>query len=443
MTPRYSSALLAAYVDEFLRESDRLSREGHGPRSYQHDIARDVLPGHHAPVHFNRLLKGVRCLTRQHVADTIEACRTALSLQVDGEREQDKDVHILAFERRVCRSLHLPSQGSVTPSEFLIDRIADNLRTPEDLRFADLIEWRDGTMGFVTQLPALQRRSLAFLEELVPQIAHRGDDASRIRLLHIAISLAMLNHPGQKGHERAIRLASQAGEYAQLSRLCVSTSPSDDIAAAGARLITQLHWLRVLPTLDSPSNYMKYLLRQVSLPMAVWSTVEPHISLAADYACRYARIAPQSPDALKKRCSVVSMKARLMAATGQPSLIREADRLHDQSREGVEQLFEPYGLLYPIVRALATHDRRGAIAACEQARDVSLRFTNNSSQRAFSALLVQLTALGGSPPLADREAQTLAREAVESESLRYQFSHVFDATQVCKHLGRFGARNVL
>ena len=348
----------------------------------------------------------------------------ALRAQYRACNEPFPDAKASAFEKGVCKQLGMVCADYVTVEDFRTDRRIELASNLADLGLPDILEWRQDQFGFAADLASVQDRSVALLESLLPAISQSSVER-RLRLLHFAVSIACLNHPGSKRHEEAIQLAAKAADLAGLHEILATKHRRAEIHVEAFRLSLHLKTSFFIPTLNSPTNYMQYLLRGRRMTAGTWASIERHVDEAIVVADAMVKINPGCQRALRERISTLTMKARLLAALGDSASLSEADRLYKRSCADEERLQVPYGFLYPIVRDVARGKPRLAILKTEKAVAAFQTTGNHAATRAFAALLVHLTEKATTRMTNDRSLLALANEAAKSPAIQYQHSHVF------------------
>lgn len=444
MEDTFSRSLLSAFVSAFIAESHRLARRRgvDDSRFFQYHIGHAVLDTEserNAKIHFSQMLRphSRQRIRAEHVERALAECRRLLRNQLRGLSVRSPDLELARIERDICSSLRL--KGAVASvDDFRQARLLETAKSPEDFGFVDVIAWRDGTMGFVERLRQHQDRSLVVLQELTTQIAIITDIRRKIELMHAALAIASINHPGSRHHTAITDLALQAEAAAGLTRLANSPSTPEDVRERAAFLNYHLHQLFVLPTLDSPFNCMRLALANTRLDSQKCAAATMHLDQIIAWASYRAWANPSDTRAIRERSSALSSKARLYLATGNRGLQREADRLHKESLVGIERLSQPYGLLYPIYNDVLKKDHRNALRRCEESIALCLSREDHSSAGAFAALFVHLSAVHSGSPTSRKWVRDIARTAVSSPSACYQFSHVFEARPVSRLLRGLG-----
>jgi hypothetical protein len=427
MAEALNKSLLRAFANEFVSHSESLSFHSFA----EANIAAKAFPNSSRANAKSRLSAALspagRPLTRGLARSVLEGCRKALQAQYAalGKFETAAD----QFESAICRKMNF-SANRATPHDFRADRLLESVRRPEDLGFPDLMEWLDGSYQAAARLNDLQRHSIEMLREIIPLISRAESDERRLDLLQIAISIAAVHHPGTRWHELAYNMTNSAADNARLFSLANSYGVAESLKQRAHRLMLYLHFIRLSPTLDSPTNYARSILNGRRLDMSTWHDIRFYLEQAILSAERQLVIDPNNVQAVRERSSVISMKARLLAATGDPAALREADHLHELSLDGIEKVPFPYGLAYPIVKDIVQGRIRCAIQKCEAAIAANEMAGKSMSTNAFAALYFHLTAIHWTDPTADRRIRKLAREAIGSPSTAYQCSHVFDASAV-------------
>jgi hypothetical protein len=212
---------------------------------------------------------------------------------------------------------------------------------------------------------------------------------------------------------------------------------AEPIRMTATRLLCTMNWARFAPTLDSPTNYMSRAARGRQLDQSLWQDIHAFLNDSIILADKMIEIDPHDPWVIQKRCSILSLKARLLLATGSASGRREADKLHALSLGDLERLAHPYGFAYPVHRDVLCGNTKSAIRRCQTAVEV-LGETGlcPESEAAFAALLVQLSAENGDGGTEDGHIRRLADAAAHSSAIRYHCGHIFTADVVRKLLRR-------
>lgn len=303
--------------------------------------------------------------------------------------------------------------------------------TPAQLGFPDMVTWQNADL--MDDLVLKQDASLEWLPRLKREILFESNPAEKLHLVYLVVGLAALHHPGQQHHDWATTLAHEAASNAGVFEL--SRSKDDDVRLQAIRIRTQLAWACFLPHINSPTNYLPLVLARTPLSSELWRRIEPSIDQAIALSREQLLIAPSDPTVVREYASTSSIKARFRLARDlAPS--DESERLHVEAMEVLGSNDMPYALLYPILRDSLLGRWNAAIEGCTRAIERHASAYNLRAESAFGALMLHLTALESGRPTADTRIRALAHNAVASQSMHYQFSHVFDIASVSRLLPR-------
>ncbi len=241
-----------------------------------------------------------------------------------------------------------------------------------------------------------------------------------------------MNHPGTRWHETAFNLAHKAAAYAELTRLTKGYRIPDEIRQLATYSAFHLSGSRFVPTLDSPYNYLGYALQSERMPCEHWRQLQGSLEEAIQAAEHTLKCVPADPFAIHMRSGIVSMKARMLAVTGDADDLREADKLQKHSLRDLERMSLPYGYAYPVLKSIVQARLKDAIRWCQKAVEDCQRAGAKTSAAAFGALWFQLTDRMAMDRPPTRRFAALASEALASSIVRYKCS-TFSMQQAPRH----------
>lgn len=424
-----SKALLTQVLDAVLHYSASLDRASRAPELLllRKRVAKRAFGLIRSGEHLSELEslrpKG-KALTADDLEATLGACRILLKQQYDYLHPRGSP-NPTEFESSLCKRLGL-SGTMLQVRHFDIQEKLMTASTPAEFGHPDMVTWEGAEL--LDDLASRQRSSLELLPLLRSAIELASTNERKLQLVHVAVSLATLHHPGEPWHERALHLAADAADAAGVLRLVHSRD--DSLRLQATRIVTQLHWCSFAPHLRSPTNYLPLVLSRTRLDPAVWRRIAHPLNVAVNYAGEQLRIAPTSPQVLREHASALSLKARLLLVTGDGDAIDEAEKLNREAVANLHLCDMPYGYVYPIMRGVWRGDLEDAVRHCGQALHRYQHGRDRRAEIAFGALFFHLTALASGKPTDDMMIRTLAREAASSPSIQYQYSHVFDIQSV-------------
>jgi hypothetical protein len=416
------------FITDFVAHSKSLKRG----KFTKENIGELVFPGNQHPK--IRLWecyaeKSTRALDGANLQSILDACRQLLRDQLKSLGESDPNAGVAAFEKRVCRKLNL-RPAKATPDDFRFDTCSAEALSVADFGIPNILDWPNETFPSLDDLQAVQDRSIPTLREVVDHITRETDDHRRIKLLHIAVSILYVNHPGTRWHDTAINLALTAASQAHLPLLAKGRHITDDLQHPATWLTFHLSSGGFLPTLDSPFNYLRYALGGQRMPEQIWRGARDSLEESIIAANRYTEMRPNDEFAIAMRSGSMSMKARFLAVTGGTGDLRTADSLQKQSLRDLDRISVPYGFAYPVLKNIVLSKLKAAIRCCEQAAEACDRAGARTSAVAFAALQFHLTAAYGRQPTSDSQLRQLAAESLTSPAVRYKCSHICDVAAV-------------
>jgi hypothetical protein len=430
MPELFSKSLLKALIDDFVTHS-KLLKSFKFTRS---DIACAVFENSDPENAKTRLwercsTKSPRPLDAADLISIINACRSLLHDQLVQLDQPGPASLIAEFEKRVCRKLNFAGERA-TIDDFRIDRRQADALSEADFGVPDILSWHDQTFGFAQELRVIQERSVQTLPEVIDQIVRESDDRRRTKLLHVALSIACLNHPGTPGHETAYNLALTAASKANLLLMTKGYRISEDVQHVAIHLHCHLNRARFIPTLDSHTNYFRYAIEGKAMTEKLWREILPFVEESILMAKQYAEMRPTDERAIQMRSAALSMKARFLAVSGRAGALKEADQLQKESLIGLERAALPYGFAYPVLKNIVQSRFKVAIRCCEEAVLACQHAGDDVSAAAFGALRFHLTDLCGRGVTKDTTSRQLAAKSLASTAVRYKCSHIFDAAAV-------------
>jgi len=444
-----SKAMLTSYLDAVVSYSARLDplQARADLRVLRKSIAREVwgkkrsaakdLSVRESTSPIGRARRPPPPLKAEEVALILGASRALLWAQFSKVHPRVGTPDPAAFEAAFCRNHGLPS-SSLSADHFDLTGLLMSASTTSQFGFPDLLIWTSEDCGFDPR--SLCPRAVEFLTHVRAAIQLEPSDARRLDLLYVAVSAASLFHPGDSQHEAVTMLAHGAADAAGLGQL--ARHGDDAIRRRAAHIDGQLEWLAFLPHLSSPTNYVRSLLGGRPLAGQIWDRVTLPLERAITAAKSQLKIDPSDRDAVRNLVSATSMRARLLLAADPNANATLADAAFRESQEYVDQIGLPYGYLYPVLRSAVHSKWRTAAAQCESAIERCRSARDLRSARAFGALLFHISALSADgAPSSDPELVESAEWCVRSDSMRFAYSHVFDAMAVRKLLSKARQRS--
>jgi len=423
-------APVRSLVRKYVAESARLARHhGNNDDFGQEQIALSLF--RETKTSKNRLSRKLSSssdepLTKSFASELLTECRARLTLQLSKLRLSQPEEAAAAFERSACESLGIAWQGSVDFDSLLIRREAGSDSSPAD-ELPDLLIWHDGAFDFASRLEIVLDRSMDVLRELLIGVDLAATRQKRLDISRMAASIACLNHPGSRHHQRAWDTAMQIATKANLWHLCHDLSVDVETRRAASEYLYYIYLARVSPTLDSPFNFAKTITNRRPISSSQLSIMSYDLDMMVVHADEVLRTDPANPWSYRIRSSAYSMKARVLLCTGHDSDFHEAERCHRLSLCDLDKIGYPYGYAYPVLRAALSQTYSQALDECDRAIAELSAGGSNSSASAFAALRVQLMHLQSPGSLPTGHILDMARAAIRDPSTCYQCSHIFDA----------------
>jgi hypothetical protein len=359
------------------------------------------------------------------VGPILEACRDLLLKQFREVFPKEAEAKALAFERTVCKQLGFTSTPA-SPKDFDAAGVLATAKAGTLLNIPDMFDRMDRKCTFANKLGLHQEDGLALLRELPELVSATSDVDSRLGLLRVAMSAAILHYPGTEHHEEAIDLAWRAATHAEVPRLMYSPLIDDETRGKALGVWRMLHTARFIPTLESPLNHARQAVGKKRLPESAWNAVSMSLDAAMHSSLVRTKVVDKNLESILNLCSTLSLKSRGLVLRGDAASIREADEIDLKTKRICESLPFAYGHLYQLIRDIALGKTPRALKYCEDVIDLHEKTGDRETAAAFAGLHVQLRFDENKRPPPNDEYVKRVRPYLDSKPFLYRFSHLAD-----------------